>query len=68
MQNVDMIRQTDKKDMPTDQHEWTVGLYERGELLRPDQPAASFVKLALHGIPSTVVGQMVEWDDVRINL
>lgn len=52
--------------MPEDQHKWLSDLHAKGELLSPDLPASTFVKLALHGIPKDVAGKMVYWDDPRV--
>lgn len=49
----------DKDTMPKEQYQWTVSLKEKGLLLILDQPATAHVRLALHGIPDSVLGTML---------
>lgn len=49
--------------MPPEQYTWLKDLHGKGKLLRPDQPARTFVHLVCHGIPQHVNGKVVEWDD-----
>lgn len=39
-----------------------VVMHEQGKMLHPDQPAATFVKLAVDGIPQEIRGKTVAWD------
>jgi hypothetical protein len=52
--------------MPLVQYKWLLDLHTQGKLLRPDQPASSFVHLVLNGIASQFNGQVVAWDDAEI--
>ncbi len=52
--------------MEKSQYDWLVNLHKDGHLLQPNQPASSFVKLVLNGIPEEVVGKVIPWDDTRI--
>jgi hypothetical protein len=47
-------------------YHFLVDIHKQGNLLHPDQPAASLVKLALDGIPQDIRGQVVAWDDDRV--
>lgn len=53
--------------MPAEQHNWLTSLYSKGGLLRAEQPASSFVKLALNGIPKSLNGKVIPWDDVKLD-
>lgn len=39
-----------------------VDMHKQGKMLHPDQPAATFVKLAVDGIPQEIRGKTVAWD------
>jgi hypothetical protein len=56
----------EKANLPPEQYAWLDGLHKSKKLLDPAEPARSFVKLALNGIPRGVNGQVVAWDDIRI--
>jgi hypothetical protein len=56
----------DKSNMGTEQYDWLFSLHTEGELLRPEQPAHSFVTLALKGVPKSLNGMVISWDDPRI--
>lgn len=60
--------QADQNNLPIEQYNWLKDLYAKGGLLRPEQPARSFVHLAVNGIPPEIVGTVVPWDDSRIAL
>ncbi|KAL6229008.1 hypothetical protein BDW75DRAFT_225838 [Aspergillus navahoensis] len=60
------VRDEHQQTMPEDQYKWLADLHAKGELLSPDLPASTFVKLALHGIPKDVAGKMVYWNDPRV--
>jgi hypothetical protein len=47
-------------------YEWLKGVHERRELLKPEQPARSFVYFALNGIPDDMASTVVDWNDPRI--
>lgn len=40
------------------------GIYYEHKLLKPEQPASAFVKLVKTGIPNSLTGQTVYWEDV----
>jgi hypothetical protein len=52
--------------MPEDQYKWLADLHAKGQMLSPDQPASTFVKLALHGIPQAAAGKALYWNDPRV--
>lgn len=54
---------TDKDTLDPAMYNFLVDLHSQGKLLHPDQPAATFVKLAMEGIPPEVRGQTVAWDN-----
>lgn len=56
----------DKKTMPPEFYKFLEDLYHNKELLRPEQPAATYVRMALEGIPTDAVGKVLDWDDQRI--
>lgn len=45
-------------------HGFVNGLKQEGKLLKPEEPAAAFVKLVEKGIPENLVGKSVNWDVV----
>ena len=57
----------DESDMGAKQYEWLSSLHAKGELLRPEQPAGSFARLALEGIPTPLNGLVISWNDSSIN-
>lgn len=61
------MTRTDKSNMSAEQHNWLSSLYSNGGLLRAEQPASSFVKLALNGIPKSLNGKVIPWDDVKLD-
>ena len=52
--------------MPKKQYEWLSTAHARGEMLKPEQPASSFTRLVVNGIPPDLKGQVIAWDDARI--
>ena len=56
----------DKKTMPPEFYKFLEDLYHNKELLRPEQPAATYVRMTLEGIPTDAVGKVLDWDDQRI--
>ncbi|KIW90073.1 uncharacterized protein Z519_09504 [Cladophialophora bantiana CBS 173.52] len=60
------VRNEHKSNMPPEQYKWLADLHARDELLPPQRPASSFVRLAVNEIPKALNGQVVPWDDVRI--
>jgi hypothetical protein len=56
----------DQSRMPSEQYRWLISLHSNGELLRPEAPASSFVKLAVGEIPKDLNGRVVAWDDGRV--
>lgn len=56
----------DKDTLDPETYDFLTNLHEQGKMLLPDQPAASFVKLATDGIPQEIMGQTISWDDLRI--
>lgn len=56
----------EQSNMPPEQFSLLRDLHAGGRLLRPEQPASSFVKLALKGMPKSLNGQVVAWDDSRV--
>lgn len=58
----------DQSSLPKEQYEWLRGMYSRGEMLSPGQPAGAFTGLVVNGIPEELNGQTVEWNDARIAL
>jgi hypothetical protein len=55
-----------KESLPQKTFEWLKGIHDRGELLKPEQPARLFVQFAVNGIPDDMVSTIVEWNDPRI--
>ncbi|ETN36193.1 uncharacterized protein HMPREF1541_08470 [Cyphellophora europaea CBS 101466] len=60
------VRDNEKSNLPPDQYKWLASLHAEGKLLRPEEPAGSFVKLALGGVPKVLNGLVVPWDDPRL--
>ncbi|OQV01807.1 hypothetical protein CLAIMM_07099 [Cladophialophora immunda] len=60
------VREEHKSRMPAEQYNWLTALHANGELLRPEAPASTFVRLALTGIPKDLNGQVIAWDDDRV--
>jgi hypothetical protein len=52
--------------MPPEFYKFLEDLYHNKELLRPEQPAATYVRMTLEGIPTDAVGKVLDWDDQRI--
>lgn len=57
---------TDKDTLDPEMYDFLVDLHSQGKLLHPDQPAATFAKLAVEGIPPEVRGQTVAWDSTYV--
>jgi NAD(P)-dependent dehydrogenase (short-subunit alcohol dehydrogenase family) len=56
----------DKKPMPPEFYKFLEDLYHNKELLCPEQLTATYVRMALEGIPTDAVGKVLDWDDQRI--
>jgi hypothetical protein len=57
---------TDGNGMPTEQYNWLKQLHDTKGLVEPEQPASTFARLALHGVPEECKGEVVPWDDLRV--
>jgi hypothetical protein len=44
--------------------EWLQNLHDENQLLRPEQPAAAFVRVITKGIPSSMSGKVISWDRI----
>jgi len=60
------VREKHKTDLPEHMYSWLNDMHLKGELLRPEQPGGSLAKLAMHGVPQEIAGEVVGWDDKRI--
>ncbi|KIY04077.1 uncharacterized protein Z520_00769 [Fonsecaea multimorphosa CBS 102226] len=60
------VRDELQNSLPEKTYTWLKGIHDRGELLRPDQPARTFVAFALGGIPEELTGKVVDWNDPKI--
>ena len=59
-------KRADKENMSAESYNWLSSMHAQGELLRPEQPASSFVRLALKGVPKELNGKVIKWDNARI--
>lgn len=56
----------EESNLPPNQYKWLASLHAEGKLLRPEEPAGSFVKLTLGRVPEGLNGLVVPWDDARL--
>jgi hypothetical protein len=47
-------------------YNWLHHIYEKGDLLHPEQPGETLVKLAVNGVPKSQSGKLLSWDDQSI--
>jgi hypothetical protein len=47
-------------------YNWLHNIYEKGDLLKPEQPGGTLAKLAMNGVPKSQSGKLLPWDDRSI--
>ncbi|KAH8812810.1 hypothetical protein F5884DRAFT_878764 [Xylogone sp. PMI_703] len=57
------VRNEFRDVLPKMTYDWLKRVYDRGELLKPEQPAKTFVQFAVYGIPNDMKSTIVDWND-----